>query len=268
MLIEGDLRLMTAIAVHSYKGGTGKTTVGVNLALAYARKGKNTVIIDGDFHAPSLNKFLPLSNSNESIKYINDYLAKDCELEDIMHPTTYENLHVVYADPNPVFGEGVLSLDKHWHRRALQRLMKANKKLKDVLKKEIIIIDNTPGMTLFSVNSLYVADIALLVLRPTNYGVEGTEFLIQNLYKMLGKKKRKDYVLYNQVPHGYDSTTFEKWDQSFEKLGVSVIGKITCSCPVALCMSKGKNIFPPEDPFSQEIAELGERLLGIPVYNK
>ena len=55
------------IAVCNQKGGTGKTTVGVNLALAYARKGKNAVIIDGDFHAPSLNKFFPFSNSNESV---------------------------------------------------------------------------------------------------------------------------------------------------------------------------------------------------------
>lgn len=39
---------MTVLAVVSQKGGVGKTTVALNLALAFARRGKSTLLIDTD----------------------------------------------------------------------------------------------------------------------------------------------------------------------------------------------------------------------------
>ncbi|MCX6644506.1 MAG: P-loop NTPase, partial [Candidatus Bathyarchaeota archaeon] len=42
------------IAVHSYKGGTGKTLLSVNLAATLAKNGKKVCIFDLDFRAPSL----------------------------------------------------------------------------------------------------------------------------------------------------------------------------------------------------------------------
>ena len=37
-----------ALAVHSSKGGTGKTSIAVNLAAAYAMDGKNVCLLDVD----------------------------------------------------------------------------------------------------------------------------------------------------------------------------------------------------------------------------
>ena len=34
------------IAIHSYKGGTGKTSFSVNLAATYARRGKDVCLLD------------------------------------------------------------------------------------------------------------------------------------------------------------------------------------------------------------------------------
>ncbi|MFQ6130262.1 MAG: ParA family protein, partial [Candidatus Hadarchaeaceae archaeon] len=42
------------IAVHSYKGGTGKTLVSMNLASIFSRQGKNVCLVDLDLRAPSL----------------------------------------------------------------------------------------------------------------------------------------------------------------------------------------------------------------------
>ena len=43
------------VAIHSYKGGTGKTSLSVNLAATYARKGYKVCLMDLDFRAPSLH---------------------------------------------------------------------------------------------------------------------------------------------------------------------------------------------------------------------
>ena len=42
------------LAVHSYKGGTGKTLLAVNLASTFAKQGKKVCLFDLDFRAPSL----------------------------------------------------------------------------------------------------------------------------------------------------------------------------------------------------------------------
>jgi len=48
------------IVVMSGKGGVGKSTVAVNLALALAQKGKNVGLLDGDIHGPDTPKMLGL----------------------------------------------------------------------------------------------------------------------------------------------------------------------------------------------------------------
>jgi ATP-binding protein involved in chromosome partitioning len=48
------------IAVMSGKGGVGKTTVAVNLAMALAAAGRSVGILDGDVHGPNVPKMLGL----------------------------------------------------------------------------------------------------------------------------------------------------------------------------------------------------------------
>lgn len=46
-----------SIAFHSYKGGTGKTTIAANLAAFWALKGYRVALLDLDVYAPSLQSY-------------------------------------------------------------------------------------------------------------------------------------------------------------------------------------------------------------------
>lgn len=51
------------IVIMSGKGGVGKSTVAVNLAVALSRMGKKVGILDGDVHGPNVPKMLGLSSA-------------------------------------------------------------------------------------------------------------------------------------------------------------------------------------------------------------
>jgi Mrp family chromosome partitioning ATPase len=61
-LLEGRLgQIKNRIVVMSGKGGVGKTTVAVNLAVALAARGKAVGILDGDVHGPNVPKMFGLN---------------------------------------------------------------------------------------------------------------------------------------------------------------------------------------------------------------
>lgn len=53
---HSPLKTKKIIAIHSGKGGVGKSTVTANLAIALARQGKRVGLLDADIHGPSMPK--------------------------------------------------------------------------------------------------------------------------------------------------------------------------------------------------------------------
>ena len=51
------------IAIHSGKGGVGKSTVAANLAIALAQQGKRVALLDADIHGPSQTKMFRVEDA-------------------------------------------------------------------------------------------------------------------------------------------------------------------------------------------------------------
>src|SRR6476661_8367714 len=84
--------MINCIAFHSYKGGTGKTTIASNLSAFLAKKGYNVCLLDLDVYAPSLQIYF----EQEPKRWINDYLYSDARLEDVMTDLSF----VIHKDNN------------------------------------------------------------------------------------------------------------------------------------------------------------------------
>ena len=123
------------IAVSSGKGGVGKSTVAVNLALALAVKGARVGLLDGDIHGPNIpimtgisekpkgkdNKILPISKFGIKIMSIGFFLEKKMPviwrgpmvgkaIEQLIRDVVWEDLDFFIIDMPPGTGDAQLSL--------------------------------------------------------------------------------------------------------------------------------------------------------------
>ncbi len=78
-------KIENIIAIASGKGGVGKSSVSVNLAITLARKGFNVGLIDADIYGPSVPKMVGLEGAVPQIIEEDNYLGKG-EKKQLMVP--------------------------------------------------------------------------------------------------------------------------------------------------------------------------------------
>lgn len=86
--------------VTSANMSEGKSFASANIAEIFAEKGNKTLLIDVDFHRPSLRKYMQVTENVGTI----DYLMGDVALEDACQDTHHPNLKLMptgIAPPNP-----------------------------------------------------------------------------------------------------------------------------------------------------------------------
>ena len=66
-IVENMKGIKHKIVVLSGKGGVGKTTVATNLAVSFAKRGKNAGILDVDIYGPNVPKLLGLEGQHPTV---------------------------------------------------------------------------------------------------------------------------------------------------------------------------------------------------------
>jgi len=252
-----------SIVFHSYKGGTGKTTIAANVAALFAQKKQKVCIIDFDFRAPSLHflyKTRPVLG-----RCMNDFLEGKCQLENALQTVNIgnERLSVGFADSSSKAMWESTRKDKDWWSKTFRKVLDAKKTILNDLGFDYLIIDTSPGIQDSSMNALAAADIIMLVLKHDELEFEGTRELVEGFHKKLGR--RTAMILNRVLAKPYEQVTIE--DESSlrreieDLIGLPVIGVIPCYCDVLI---GGNQILyaveKPEHPFSQRLLQVANHI--------
>ena len=246
---------MEKILIHSYKGGTGKTTIALNTASLLANHNK-VLLVENDFMMP----FFFAIFKREPKFYFNDFFNGTAIFEDIIVPEIMSNLDVVFTnkkfDPN----EKIMGSDQEWFFSALETLMEEFGKLE--AKYDYIIFDTPPGWHLIVVNLIMLSTKAILILRPNSFAVEGTKRMIEIIYKRSRPMRNWDVCLmFNQVPEIDMKADLDRWAGEFQEDGIKYLGHISCSCNNSYQMAHETAIFSPDHTFNQELQNALNKLL-------
>ena len=116
------------VMISSGKGGVGKTTIAVNLALALAKEGKKVGILDGDIYGPNVSRMLGMQDKKPDV------------VGDKVKP--FENYGVKFISMANLLPEGKALM---WRGAMLVKALQQFMEDVDWKELDILVIDMPPG---------------------------------------------------------------------------------------------------------------------------
>jgi chromosome partitioning protein len=288
------------IALHSYKGGTGKSTISSNLSACLAKKGLTAVLLDVDVYAPSLQDYFQWQPK----KSINDYLFENANIDEVIHDLspvlnkfTSPN-HAEQSDSSKgkllvafssTSKDEIYKLDGAVRQEGskiqlLRKFLMLREEIVSKYNADFVIIDTSPGIRYWSINSLAIADTILLSLKLDGIDLKGTRLLAKEIYDSLTKLGTKSYLLLNRAA-GYclppnlageqTSSTQEMYNNTVDNqstvisklsadIGMDTILSIPCYCDIQFDSNEFLTALRyPNHPFAGKIDTLIEKLKTI-----
>lgn len=249
------------IAVHSYKGGTGKTLLSVNLAATFAKAGRKVCVFDLDFRAPSLFAILKAENVE---CWFNDYLNNTSDINKTLIDLSGRiqgngKFYTALANPATEAIRDMSSKDRKWEMRALGRLLALRETLLGDQKFDYLFFDTSPGLQYSSINAIVAADFVVVATTGDRSDVDGTKRMLAELYNLFEKKTG---LVLNKVLD--PSATARKAEMSAKiksTYQVPLLGIVPCYCEVL--RAEGNYIFAqdkPDHPFTKILQEMSRKI--------
>ena len=163
------------VAIHSYRGGTGKSSFTANLATAIAAQGKRVGIVDIDLPSPGIHNILNLEVENLK-NTLNTYLWGNCPIEQTAYDVT-NNIGLkgegrVFLVPSSTRPDDIARVIKEGYKVSL--LHDGFRKLVKTLKLDYLFIDTHPGLSKDTFLSIAISHFVILILRPDKQDYQGT----------------------------------------------------------------------------------------------
>ncbi len=159
------------IAVANQKGGVGKTTTTVNLAVGLAQLGKQVLLIDLD---PQGNASMACGADTRDLPLSAcELLMNECEAKDAI--IEFEMLHLIGSNTDLTAAE--LQMMEYEEPQTILK-----QQLEPVIENyDYVLIDCPPSLSILTVNALTTAHSVLIPMQCEYYALEGLTSLLDTI---------------------------------------------------------------------------------------
>ncbi len=168
------------IAIANQKGGVGKTTTTINLAVALAQAGRRVLLVDLDPQGNATSGLISSPQLRERIQHgksIYEALILDAPLDEIVVEAR-PKLMLAGAGANLVGAEIELATMEGRERR-LRALLAV-----DAAEYNYVLLDTPPSLGLLTLNALVAADSVLVPMQCEYYALEGLSSLLGTIQRV------------------------------------------------------------------------------------
>ncbi|MGN5376592.1 AAA family ATPase [Streptomyces lasalocidi] len=162
------------ITVHSYRGGTGKSSTVANLGLLLASSGLRVALVDTDIQTPALDVMFGDMAAPHARRSLTDYLIGRCEIEEAAYAVDesagHDGFFLVPARSqatgvNEIMGRGY---DVGLLREGFDRLI-------DTLALDVLLLDTHAGFNNETVTAMASSDALVVVTRADRLDLVGAK---------------------------------------------------------------------------------------------
>ncbi len=182
---RGNQKTTEIIAITSGKGGVGKTTLAINMALALRQMGKKVLIIDADLHLGNVDLNLGVRTDNT----IADVIRKNLPLNKVIINTPYK------VDLLPASSASLDLIESE--EEVLQKLAEKFKRFENSY--DYIIVDTGAGIAMNVLTFLLGADKIFVVITPDPASITDAYAVIKVVKSV--NKKIPIFLVGNMVNH-------------------------------------------------------------------
>jgi MinD-like ATPase involved in chromosome partitioning or flagellar assembly len=202
------------IALQSFRRGTGKSLLSVNIGALQAVAGQRVGLVDADFPTPALHLLCGLAEAS-SVRTLNDYLLGRCDIEQVAHditPLLGANVggRLFLMPASTSLDEIARMLRKGYDLRLLDEGFQT---LIEQLALDTLIVDTHAGLHEEALTLMALVDVLALVLRHDQQDYQGTAVMIE-VGRRLGVPRIT--LIANQEPASFDlRATRTRVEQSY-----------------------------------------------------